>query len=89
MSYQRDRHARAARQSQLFDDLTARERDVLALLASGLDNRRIAAQLGISYATVRTHVQSVLEKIGAHSRLEAVLRAGAEGLLAPAARFLR
>jgi DNA-binding NarL/FixJ family response regulator len=80
---QRERRARATRQAQLLDELTGREREVLALLAPGLDNREIAGRLGISYTTVRSHVQSLLEKIGAHSRLEAVLRAGEVGLLAP------
>ena len=53
-------------------DLTAREREVLSLLAEGLANQAIAKQLGISLATVRNHVQSVIAKLGAHSKLEAV-----------------
>jgi len=53
-------------------DLTAREREVLALLAEGSSNQAIAKQLGISLATVRNHVQSVIAKLGAHSKLEAV-----------------
>jgi DNA-binding NarL/FixJ family response regulator len=53
-------------------DLTAREREVLALLAEGASNQAIAKQLGISLATVRNHVQSVIAKLGAHSKLEAV-----------------
>jgi DNA-binding NarL/FixJ family response regulator len=83
ISYQSERRARATEQTQMLDQLTAREREVLALLASGLDNREIASLLGISYATVRTHVRNLLEKIGAHTRLEAVLLAGEQGLLAP------
>jgi DNA-binding NarL/FixJ family response regulator len=60
-------------------DLTAREREVLALLAEGESNQAIARKLGISLATVRNHVQSVIAKLGAHSKLEAVaagVRAG-------------
>lgn len=57
------------------DRLTPRERQVLDLMAGGLDNRAIAARLHIEYTTVRGHVRSVIEKLGARSRLEAVARA--------------
>jgi DNA-binding CsgD family transcriptional regulator len=57
------------------DRLTQRERQVLDLMAAGLDNRAIAAKLRIEYTTVRGHVRSVIEKLGARSRLEAVARA--------------
>ena len=60
--------------------LTPREREVLDLMAGGLDNRAIAARLGIQYTTVRGHVRSVVEKLGARSRLEAVARAYQMGL---------
>jgi two-component system, NarL family, nitrate/nitrite response regulator NarL len=66
----------------LISDLTARERQVLKLLTGGLDNRQIADQLGIAYGTVRTHVRNLMSKIGVHSRLEAVVRAGEQGLVA-------
>jgi len=59
---------------------TPREREVLDLMARGLDNRAIAAKLGIQYTTVRGHVRSVVEKLGARSRLEAVARAYQMGL---------
>ncbi|MBI4279123.1 MAG: PAS domain-containing protein [Armatimonadetes bacterium] len=52
--------------------LTAREREVLEALATGAGTREIAARLYLSPATVRTHVQRVLHKLGVHSRLEAV-----------------
>jgi len=61
--------------------LTPREREVLDLMTVGLDNRAIAAKLGIQYTTVRGHVRSVVEKFGARSRLEAVARAYQTGLL--------
>lgn len=61
--------------------LTPRERDVLALLAAGCDSKTIAARLGLSVHTARDHVQSVLEKMDAHSRIEAVVRAGELGLV--------
>ena len=50
-------------------------------MAEGLDSRAIAARLAIGHSTVRGHVQHVLEKVGAHSKLEAVVRAGRLGLL--------
>lgn len=64
-----------------FDRLTPREREVLDLMAVGLDNRAIAAKLAIQYTTVRGHVRSVIEKMGARSRLEAVARAYQMGLV--------
>ncbi len=53
-------------------DLTEREREALALLVEGLDNVGIAARLGVSRATVKTHVSNLLSKLGAVSRTEAV-----------------
>ena len=55
--------------------LTGREREVLTLMARGLDNQAIATELGIGYSTVRGHVRSLMAKLGARSRLEAVVRA--------------
>jgi two-component system nitrate/nitrite response regulator NarL len=55
--------------------LTARERDVLDLLAEGCSNRAIARRLGLSEATVKGYVSNVLEKLNASSRLEALVRA--------------
>ena len=51
--------------------LTPRERECLGLLVEGLDTATMATKLGVSPATVRTHVQSLLIKLGVHSRLEA------------------
>lgn len=65
------------------DALTARERGVLALMARGLPNKQIAARLAISPHTAKFHVASVLAKLGAASRTEAVTlgaRAGAVSL---------
>ena len=52
--------------------LSAREREILGLLANGWSNRRIAEECYLSLNTVRTHVQNVLVKLGVHSKLEAV-----------------
>ncbi len=61
--------------------LTAREREVLALLAQGLGTDEVADSLIVSPATVRNHVQNVLSKLGVHSRLEAVAVAYKKGLI--------
>lgn len=62
-------------------ELTEREVEVLELMATGLSNDEIATRLYISRNTVRSHVQHVLQKLGAHSRLEGVLIANRAGLL--------
>ncbi|GHF54893.1 DNA-binding response regulator [Streptomyces mashuensis] len=60
--------------------LTARERDVLAMLGEGLSNQDIAAQLGIGIGTVKTHVGAILDKTGSASRVQAALLAHRAGL---------
>jgi DNA-binding NarL/FixJ family response regulator len=62
--------------------LTSREREILELVAEGERNRRIAARLAISRHTVKFHVASILAKLGAGSRTEAVTLALRAGLLA-------
>jgi two-component system, NarL family, nitrate/nitrite response regulator NarL len=61
--------------------LTARENEVLQLLAEGLANKAIALRLGIRETTVKFHVNSILAKLGAQSRTEAVARAARQGLV--------
>jgi len=65
---------------EAFPQLTEREREVLELLARGLDNRGIARALVLSDKTVRNHVSNVLAKLDVASRSEAVLRARNAGL---------
>jgi NarL family two-component system response regulator LiaR len=63
-----------------FDGLTARERDVLTLIAQGRSNKRIALELGISEKTVKTHVGHVLAKLDVTDRTQAAVLAVQAGL---------
>jgi DNA-binding NarL/FixJ family response regulator len=63
------------------DALTPREVEVLRLLAQGLQNKEIAAQLVISERTVKFHVSSIMSKLGAGNRTEAVTLAAQQGLI--------
>jgi DNA-binding NarL/FixJ family response regulator len=63
-----------------LDTLTAREHEVLLLLAAGLSNRELAKRLSISERTARTHVSSILDKLGLHSRTQAALYAVQQGV---------
>jgi DNA-binding NarL/FixJ family response regulator len=73
---ERDDHAEL-----LLRSLSERERQILALLARGYSNRRIAEASLLSLNTVRTHVQNVLVKLGVHSKLEAAALAVRQGLV--------
>lgn len=61
--------------------LTARERDVLALLAEGASNKEIARSLGISVHTAKFHVGSLLDKLDATGRTDAVAHAARHGII--------
>lgn len=67
------------------EDLTAREREVLRCLTQGLSNQGVADRLDVTVNTVRNHVQRILYKLDAHSKLEAVVVATRDGLLDPPA----
>lgn len=67
--------------SELFEPLTPREQEVLQMLASGLGNKQIAAHLKISDHTAKFHVASILGKLGASSRTEAVSLGLRRGLI--------
>jgi two-component system NarL family response regulator len=70
-----------ARQAVPMPILTARELEVLKLVARGMSNKEIAAELYISENTVKNHVRNILEKLHLHSRMEAVMYAVREKIL--------
>ncbi|MGW4028960.1 response regulator [Streptomyces sp. NPDC004838] len=65
------------------EDLTDRERQVLALVARGLNNREIATSLGLSPLTAKTHVSRIMGKLGARDRAQLVILAYESGLVVP------
>ncbi|WP_281270705.1 response regulator [Amycolatopsis palatopharyngis] len=67
-----------------LDGVTAREREVLALIAAGLSNDELAAELHLSMATVKTHIGRLLAKLGARDRAQLVIAAYESGLVTPA-----
>ncbi|GAA3629000.1 response regulator transcription factor [Microlunatus ginsengisoli] len=76
-----DLPAPAAGRQPLADPLTARELEVLRLIAEGMSNREISGRLFLSEGTVKNHVTNVLAKLGVRDRTQAVLRAAALSLI--------
>ena len=71
---------RASGSAQPFPQLTSREREVLALVAQGLNNLGISRQLHLSQKTVRNHITHIFDKLQVASRAEAIVRAREGGL---------
>lgn len=74
------RHPRA--EVEMIEPLTAREREVLHLLASGQTNKEIGQRLGVTDHTIKFHVNGILGKLGAATRTEAVVEAARRGIIA-------
>jgi FixJ family two-component response regulator len=88
MAIERDRKRREAEKvvdnlKALFESLTAREREVLALVASGLMNKQIAAELGLAEITVKIHRGHIMRKMGARSLADLVRKAETLGIHRP------
>jgi RNA polymerase sigma factor (sigma-70 family) len=76
-------HAKDARSSRTLDELTEREREVMALVAEGLSNEEIAQRLFVSPATAKTHVSRAMVKLRARDRAQLVVFAYESGLVRP------
>jgi DNA-binding NarL/FixJ family response regulator len=73
----------ATADTRMLDPLTAREREVLALVGEGLTNEEIAGRLVLSPLTAKTHVSRILSKLGARDRVQLVIVAYEAGIVAP------
>jgi DNA-binding NarL/FixJ family response regulator len=69
----------SASSTTAFPELTAREREIVELIAHGLDNFQIAARLALSEKTVRNNITPILDKLGAETRAQAIVRAREAG----------
>ena len=69
-----------AEAAELLGTLTRRERQLLELMARGLDNGTIAERIGVRPKTVRNHITRIFEKLGVHSRAQAIVMARDAGL---------
>ncbi len=76
-------HAKEPQPTEGLEQLTAREREVMALVAAGLSNDEIAGRLFVSPATAKTHVSRAMVKLGARDRAQLVVIAYESGLVRP------
>lgn len=85
LEHVRAREPRSEPATPVRDDLSKREREILRLLAAGHDNKEIGQRLYIGQSTVKTHVSSILGKLGVENRVQAAVYAIRHGLLEPSA----
>jgi DNA-binding NarL/FixJ family response regulator len=76
-----DRFSELSRQAQVPEALSGRELEVLKLMAKGTTNKTIASDLSISESTVKTHIQTIFQKLGVGDRTEAVTEAIKKGII--------
>ena len=76
-------HPRTQAPPPALEELTARELEILELIARGLSNAEIAEQLIVSNATIKTHVARVLVKLGLRDRVQAIVFAYETGVIRP------
>ena len=76
-----ERFAVPDQSAALFAELTERELEVVRLVARGLSNAEIAGEVGVSEATVKTHLTNILRKLGLRDRTQLVVRAYETGLI--------
>lgn len=82
----RSREVSVSKLRTLFDGLTPREQEVIGLVTSGLMNKQIASELGVSEITAKVHRGNIMRKMGARSLPELVRMADALGIQRPPAR---
>lgn len=73
----------AGRDAPVLESLSAREREVFELVGSGLSNEEIGAELYLSVATIKTHVNNLFRKLGVKNRVQAVVLAHETGIVRP------
>ncbi|GII62253.1 DNA-binding response regulator [Sphaerisporangium krabiense] len=79
-----DRFSRAAAARRRVESLTAREREVLALVGQGMSNQQVGRRLSLSEGTVKSHVSAILLRLGMSNRVQAAITAHEAGLVADA-----